>query len=730
MRKVQSLNGWWDYRIGKGNWIKKQVPYSDLCVGLSECKLCFDAVSLSDRAFLVFEGITYLAKVTLNGKEIATLDPYIERRLEITDLIKAKDNLLTVEITDMGLPFGPSAGWENYGGIIRNVYIEYTNASVIEDIVWHTEFKNEFKTAVCYVELTLDLKGENESFCAVLKDKEGKTVAEHTMPSGADKLSFELPKPQMWSPDSPYLYTLECSIVADGEAVDTVVQKVGFKDLKIKGRKFFLNGEYFFLFGVNKHDLFGEEGHTYSDEILRRNLLMIKSTGANYVRLVHYPHNKRVMEIADEIGLLVSGEPGLWWSDMTNKDTCDGALRVLEGLIKRDKNHVSIAFWLSFNECHFTLEFLMDSAKTARKADPYHMISGANCMSLEMTKENYLKCGFDFYTIHPYAPTSERMKESAKTLTEMPLVFTEWGGYYCDNNPRSFMEFIDTVVNLSRNSEDSDAVLAGACYWEWAETYDFNRGRPACVDGVLHEGLVDMYGNPTPNFKVFAEGFARLRLPKEPLKYEIDVINLNFEAKDYMPIDMNINLDNTSAFEKMIADSREKIKDYGCRSLRNTKIGPVLPIEVKNIGNLPVELMKKPYVLSQTDIVIPVNKTAKELYIIGNTSMPKGYPVECDYGDKVAEYIIEYADGNEDRFVAVNGEDLTTATMLHGSSRINPVASNCTRAITFSYDKNFEWYLVNVKKIEVNSEREIKNIRIHSLDSSYNLLIYGITAVV
>ena len=192
MREIQSLNGWWDYRIGNGNWIKKQVPYSDLCVGISECKLNFDALHLSERAFLVFEGITYLANVTLNGKNIATLDPYIEHRIEITDLIKEKDNLLNVKITDMGLPFGPSAGWENYGGIIRNVYIEYTKASVIEDIVWHTEFKDEYKTAICYVEPTLDLKGKNEKFCLKLKDKSGETVAEHIADNTDGKIVLKI----------------------------------------------------------------------------------------------------------------------------------------------------------------------------------------------------------------------------------------------------------------------------------------------------------------------------------------------------------------------------------------------------------------------------------------------------------------------------------------------------------------------------------------------------------
>ena len=71
----------------------------------------------------------------------------------------------------------------------------------------------------------------------------------------------------------------------------------------------------------------------------------------------------------------------------------------------RDRNHISIAFWLSFNECKCTLEYLKEAARVCRENDPYHMVSGANCMSLEMTKENFLNCGFDFYTMHPYAPT-------------------------------------------------------------------------------------------------------------------------------------------------------------------------------------------------------------------------------------------------------------------------------------------------------------------------------------
>ena len=725
MRKIQSLNGWWDYRIGKGEYVKKLVPYSDLCVGLSECARTFDAEYKKDRAFLVFEGITYLARVTLNGIFIGELAPYIENRIEITDILKETENSLSVEIRDTGMPFGPSAGWENYSGIIRNVYVEYTESSIISDIIWHNTLSDDYSSAECFAQCSIDTK-DKVRVCAVLKDCDGNIVGEGT--SEADgNISFVISKPELWSPESPYLYTLECSLYKDDRMVDFVSQRVGFKDFCIKGKKFYLNGKPFFILGVNKHDLFGEKGHTYSEEELRKDMRMIKDAGCNYVRLVHYPHNKKVIDIADEIGLMVSEEPGLWWSDMKNKETCDGALKVLEGTIKRDRNHISIAFWLSFNECKFTLEFLEDSARLARKTDPYHMVSGANCMDLEMTKVNFIKCGFDFYTMHPYAPTVDRIIESVEALTEMPLLFTEWGGYYCDRNERLFREFIQTIVKIAKNDGESKPTLAGAVFWEWAETYDFNRGEPACVDGILHEGLVDMYRNPTQNLHIFTEGFSKLHLPETADKHRIAVADFKTEQGEFIPVSIDKVSYPDSAWEAMIADAKRPIKDYELRSKRQIEKGPILPETVLNIGNLPVKLIEKPFVLSDNEIVVPINEKADAIYIIGNTSMPVGFPIESEYGEEVSEYVVEYTDGTFAEYKLLNGDDITTATLLHGSSRINPIAANSPRVIAFSYNRDWEQYIVNIKCIKADKDKEIKNIRLRALDKKYYPLLYGIT---
>ena len=100
--------------------------------------------------------------------------------------------------------------------------------------------------------------------------------------------------------------------------------------------------------------MIGDSGHVVSYEQIEEDMKMINSTGSNFVRLVHYPHCKATLDIADKLGLMVSEEPGLWWSDTANEEVANGILEVLKRTIFRDRNHPSIVFWLSFNECQFT----------------------------------------------------------------------------------------------------------------------------------------------------------------------------------------------------------------------------------------------------------------------------------------------------------------------------------------------------------------------------------------
>ncbi len=721
-RIVQNLNGEWDYRVGEGAWSKISVPYSSLPVGFSTCRKEFDLQHKRSCSFLVFEGITYSAIVTFNDVFLGEMLPYSEYRFDISEYVREKGNQLNVVIKDIDVTFGPSEGWENYGGIIRDVYIEYTNKYTIDDVFWYTDISDDFSSAECNVKVShngddsavilYELIDENGTLCAASE-------------SGTD-IKFFLKNIRLWSPDSPILYTLILKLKVGNEIFDSVTKRVGFKKFEVKGKRFYLNGNPLFLIGVCRHDIWGDNGHTLTKEQMRSDMELIKAQGVNYVRLVHYPHHKYIIELADELGLLISEEPGLWWSDMHNQKLCDDSLKVLEKTVIRDRSHISVAFWLSFNECIFTPEFIKDSAEVCRLADPTHMVSGANCMSIEMTKKYFIENGFDFYTMHPYCDNPKYLWDSVTALTDKPVLFTEWGGYMVWENNDLFSRFVDEMVKMWRNSEDMP-VLAGASLWAWSDMYEFSRMEPACHDGVLNEGLTDIYRKPHSHFALFKEKFAEIN-QKPVLEYGFTVNSLeiigNFEA-----IEIDTRQTEESVLEiaqKLCAEPIAKFY-YDVKKTRHIKLGPILKDAPQSVGEMPVNFCKCPAIVSEGSVTFDIGKTAKTLFVFGNVSLPYGFPTYGEYGETVGEYIIDYTDGGVHKVPLRNGYEITTALTIYGPSRIVPVAANTEKVIDFHYDKDSEVYTFSVLKIPVEN-KEIKSITLRVDNKNYAVLIYGMTA--
>ena len=730
MLKSIDLCGIWEYRVGTGSFAPREVPFSALAVGRSEVRRRFDVPAGHSRIFLKFEGVTYHGEVTLNGHRLGEMLAYAPYRFEITDIVRPKNNELSVIIEDIHVPFGPSEGWENYGGIIRPVSLELTGDTVIENTCWATGFNDAFDCAECTV--SADVNGPDAQVKYVLKDASGKVCHESDAQNGAE-IRFTIDSPVLWSPDMPYLYTLETTAIVDGEITDVRIEKVGFKDFRAVGRRFHLNGKPLFLVGVCRHDLYGDDGHTASCSRMRRDMELIKSAGVNFVRLVHYPHDPRIIEIADEIGLLVSEEPGLWWSDMHNKAICDGSLEVLRRTVLRDRNHASIAFWLSFNECIFTTEYLMDAARVCREADRHHMVSGANCMSIEMTKELFPKGGMDFFTMHPYAPTPDLMREHAEALgtLDRPLMFTEWGGYFVDDNPALLTRFIRFIKECWQNEGDKP-IVAGACLWMWAEMFEFTRAEPACADGILHESLVDRYGTPKANFEVFKREFARINDAPE-LEYTEEKAGILIDAGESTHVDLSAAIyckGYGDEWAAMLDNSSKPIEKFTSKFKRERQIvyGPILQRDTGMLAGLHTKLELKPLVIPfGKSVTIPVNASAKSVYFFGNVSMPNAWPICGEYGTEIGGYTIRYADGTSQKRVLKNGEDITTATGVFGPSRIDPIAANAPRVLKFSYDYDREQYFINLLKVPTSSDSEISSISVWTTEDDYCLLLYGIT---
>ena len=149
MKKI-SLNGEWLYRVGFGNFSPITVPFSHLPVGRSECVRTFDVTQSSDRMFILFDGITYGAQVYLNGIFLGEMLAYCEYEFEITAYVKPQGNELRVVLEDINLDFGPSEGWENFGGIIRDVSLLLRNEYYLKSVFFRLSDSQPFIPA-CHI---------------------------------------------------------------------------------------------------------------------------------------------------------------------------------------------------------------------------------------------------------------------------------------------------------------------------------------------------------------------------------------------------------------------------------------------------------------------------------------------------------------------------------------------------------------------------------------------------
>ena len=167
---------------------------------------------------------------------------------------------------------------------------------------------------------------------------------------------------------------------------------------------------------------------------------------------------------------------------------------------------------------------------------------------------------------------------------------------------------------------------------------------------------------------------------------------------------------------------------FECRNVRHMAKGPVLPEKIRALGTLPVDLSNKPVVIvPEKDFELKIDAVTDKIRLIGMTGMPKGYPIDGVFGEKMGEIIVSYEDGTEAVTSLRNGYEITTACAWYGPSRINPVASEAPRAIKFINDMDREHFVANLYSLPTDSAKKIEKITLRVTEEGYNLLLYGVT---
>jgi hypothetical protein len=348
-RTKVDLSGDWTYSLGGKTWKPVKVPSAYDFVGKVTFIRSFDvAPELVDRsAFkLVAYGINYDCEISINdifiGRHVGGYSSFVypipQNALQVgtNNVIKiVVDNTLNARST---IPLRQQIwGWRNYGGIFRDIYLLATPRVWLEDVQVHSSLSPDFKVGSIQVAGTVDndlaeyeRKDTAESATLlsstfrlwvgiydgitgvlVAKSREERFIIEKRKTSRIE-CGVRLSNPKLWSPENPQLYLLKVFVVRDKSPYDEVDFHIGIRELSIQASDFFLNGKKIFLQGVLWREDHPMYGSAMTRDALEKDIQLIKSLGANLVRVGNHPPHPYFLGLCDRYGLLVLEEIPVW----------------------------------------------------------------------------------------------------------------------------------------------------------------------------------------------------------------------------------------------------------------------------------------------------------------------------------------------------------------------------------------------------------------------------------
>lgn len=305
------------------------------------------------RYYLAFDGVYMNSTVYVNGHEVGSRPyGYSSFEYDLTPYVRRdSDNVVAVRVDNSDQP---NSRWYSGCGIYRHVWL--TATSPLHIARWGVHVVTDVGGTVD-VELAVsgDADGQHRPvFRHTLLAPDGRTVAVTSAKSLRQKLRVR--HPLRWSVDSPHLYTLKSEVLVDGEVVDAVTTRTGFREFRFDAATgFWLNGRNLKINGVCLHHDLGCLGAAVNEDAIRRQLVKLKAMGCNAIRCSHNPPAPELLDLCDEMGFIVMDESfDMWRRRKTRNDYArffdKWHERDLSDLLLRDRNHPSVLMWSIGNE--------------------------------------------------------------------------------------------------------------------------------------------------------------------------------------------------------------------------------------------------------------------------------------------------------------------------------------------------------------------------------------------
>lgn len=371
--------------------------YPETSVGWYRKIVNIPSEDLGKHITLQFDGIFRNAQVWFNGFWMG-VEPsgYATQVYDVTEYVNyGGENLICVR-ADATF----EEGWFYEGaGIYRDAWLVKTAAVSVAPFgtFVYADLKQPYHSAVIHVETEVNNHSLESQICEVsqrILDADGNEVAKCSGASvslqpketlGCNQ-QMTLENPHLWGTTDPYLYKVETTVKVEGKVTDVYETAIGIRDIVFDADKgFLLNGKQLKLKGVNLHQDHAGVGAAIPEALMEWRIKQLKKIGCNAYRSSHNPMTPELLDICDREGILVIDENRLAGINTEHQ-------RLLEKMIKRDRNHPSIILWSDGNE-EWGMENTIQGTRIAaamreytRLLDPTRPSTIANAGGSEMIK--------------------------------------------------------------------------------------------------------------------------------------------------------------------------------------------------------------------------------------------------------------------------------------------------------------------------------------------------------
>lgn len=309
---------------------------------------------------LVCKGISHTAEIYLDGRLLGKhYNAYTPFSLLARQIPSGEHELKIIvdnrfsENSALHIP----NDYMTYGGINRGIVLEHLKKAYIEYL--HVEVgkvgKNGWK-----VLLTTKINGISDS-------SERYTLRLQADPLFTDEIAIDLETNESrivqkeiylenvseWTPENPVLYKVR-AILSDTEPMDDLIERFGFREIKVSGKYILLNGRPIRIKGFNRHEDHPMFGCAMPLQAIEQDIQIAMDLGANAIRTSHYPNDELFLDLCDEQGILVWEESharGLKEYHMQNPYFQKQSEDCIREMVMNHKNHPCIFVWGILNEC-------------------------------------------------------------------------------------------------------------------------------------------------------------------------------------------------------------------------------------------------------------------------------------------------------------------------------------------------------------------------------------------